>query len=207
MKIISKFANEKTAKAASRVLCYVCYAAMIFLVYFLVLGFLGRISFTLHTNTGVYENATYAEKNHESPGEGMSISTTGVDIHVRSTDDAVDPAVQIGLSLMNAFQVVPLLAAYWFLSEVFSNIAMGQIFVEKNAAYLLYYGLLRLAVILVVPLIRIVTGQLINMISEDSISIGMNFMPNDIIPGIAFLVAAYIIHYGIRLQDEVDHTL
>lgn len=32
-------------------------------------------------------------------------------------------------------------------------------------------------------------------------------MLNRLFPGIAFLVAAYIIHYGIRLQDEVDHTL
>ena len=28
-----------------------------------------------------------------------------------------------------------------------------------------------------------------------------------LIPGIACVVAAYIIHYGIYLQDEVDHTL
>ena len=27
------------------------------------------------------------------------------------------------------------------------------------------------------------------------------------LPGIAFIVAAYIIHYGVHLQDEVDHTL
>ena len=27
------------------------------------------------------------------------------------------------------------------------------------------------------------------------------------IPSIAFIVAAYIIQYGVRLQDEADHTL
>ena len=32
-------------------------------------------------------------------------------------------------------------------------------------------------------------------------------MLSALIPGIAFLVAAYIIHYGVHLQDEVDHTL
>lgn len=32
-------------------------------------------------------------------------------------------------------------------------------------------------------------------------------MLNSIVPSIAFIVAAYIIHYGISLQDEVDHTL
>ena len=32
-------------------------------------------------------------------------------------------------------------------------------------------------------------------------------MFNMLIPSIAFIVAAYIIHYGVHLQDEVDHTL
>ena len=47
-----------------------------------------------------------------------------------------------------------------------------------------------------------------NLISVDSLSIGTgSTMLNDLIPSLAFIVAAYIIHYGISLQDEVDHTL
>ena len=39
-----------------------------------------------------------------------------------------------------------------------------------------------------------------------SLSVNNN-LPDYIFQGIAFLVAAYIIHYGINLQDEVDHTI
>ena len=46
----------------------------------------------------------------------------------------------------------------------------------------------------------------ISSASQIMISTGSDML-NRLFPGIAFLVAAYIIHYGIRLQDEVDHTL
>ena len=39
-----------------------------------------------------------------------------------------------------------------------------------------------------------------------SIATGQGVL-NTVISGIAFIVAAYIIHYGVHLQDEVDHTL
>ena len=32
-------------------------------------------------------------------------------------------------------------------------------------------------------------------------------MLTTLVPSIAVLVAAYILHYGVHLQDEVDHTL
>lgn len=50
--------------------------------------------------------------------------------------------------------------------------------------------------------------RLTNLVSDGrmSISTGQR-MFNMLIPSIAFIVAAYIIHYGVHLQDEVDHTL
>jgi len=49
---------------------------------------------------------------------------------------------------------------------------------------------------------------LANQIADSRISLytGTDVL-NTLIPSIAFLVAAYIIRYGIYLQDEVDHTL
>lgn len=208
MKNFLNFLNEKNAKIFSKFLCYVCYFVILFFLFCIVLSFMGRQSFILHTSTGVYENAIYAEEDHDSSSRSMTVSMAGERVYVNSTDNVIDPAIHIALSLMYAVNIVPLIIAYWFLSKVFANISKGKIFVNKNAAYLLYYGIIRFVVALFVPLIKLLICELISLISADSISIGTGaVMLNDLIPSIAFIVAAYIIHYGIRLQDEVDHTL
>ena len=123
-------------------------------------------------------------------------------------EDKIDIRTQVGLSLMYAFQVVPLIAAYWLLSRVFSNVHEGEIFTERNAHCLLYYGVLQFSVGLLVPFVKLLICNLVNLVSSSrmSLSTGQDML-NSVIPSIAFMVAAYIIHYGIHLQDEVDHTL
>lgn len=104
--------------------------------------------------------------------------------------------------------IVPLIICFWFLSRVFNNVSKGRIFTDQNASYLLYYGLIQVAVAVLVPFIKIFISYLANQFtnSELSIATGQNLL-NNLIPNIAFIVAAYIIHYGVHLQDEVDHTL
>lgn len=59
-----------------------------------------------------------------------------------------------------------------------------------------------------VPFIKMFICYLTNLVSNSHVSISTGSdMLNNLIPSIAFIVAAYIIHYGINLQDEVDHTL
>ena len=119
-----------------------------------------------------------------------------------------DPAVQAGLSLMYAVHIIPMIFAYWFLSRVFSNINKGQIFTEQNSSYLLYYGMLQLGAAVFVPFIKLLICRVVNLASGGRMSISTGrAVLNMLIPGIAFIVAAYIIHYGVHLQDEVDHTL
>ena len=109
---------------------------------------------------------------------------------------------------MYAVHIVPMIFAYWFLSGVFSNINNGHIFTEKNSSYLLYYGILQFSVAVVVPFIKLLICWLTNLVSNGQMSISTGqAMFNMLIPSIAFIVAAYIIHYGVHLQDEVDHTL
>ncbi|MCI8527310.1 MAG: DUF2975 domain-containing protein, partial [Oscillospiraceae bacterium] len=97
---------------------------------------------------------------------------------------------------------------YWFLSRVFSNINKGEIFTEQNSSYLLYYGILQFSVAVFVPFIKLLICWLTNLVSNGQMSISTGqTMFNMLIPSIAFIVAAYIIHYGVHLQDEVDHTL
>lgn len=208
MKLVSKFMNEGFAKSASRFMCVVCYIIMIVCIICFVLSCMGRQSFSLHTDSGYYENAIYAEENHDPDFRMPTVNMVGDEIHVHSSDGQIEGKIQVGLSLMYAVTIVPAILGFWFLSRVFTNVSNGQIFTEKNAVYLLYYGVIQFITALLVPFIKLFICFLINSISSDQISIstGSNIL-NNLIPSIGFLVAAYIIHYGIHLQDEVDHTL
>lgn len=205
MKLWLKLMNERVVKAASEFMRFVCYAVMLFLMLGLLLSFMGRQSFDLSTGTGVYENAIYAEENHAPSSRILTVHMPADSVYVHSGDGEIDPMIQVGLSLMFVFHAVPLIFAFWILSRVFANIARGKIFTEENAVFLLGYGLIRFSVALFVPFIKLMICRIVNHLSEDSLSVGTGSdMLNKLIPGIAFLVAAYIIHYGIRLQDEAD---
>ena len=208
MKFIQKLANERFARPAAQLMKFACYFVICFYVLCTVLSFMGRQTFFLHTKTGTFERAIYAEENHNSHSRSMTVHTSD-DIHVWTNDnDRIDPTIQIGLSFMYAINMVPMIFAYWFLSRVFSNINKGEIFTEQNSSYLLYYGLLQFSVAVFVPFIKLLICWLINLVSNGRMSISTGqTMFNMLIPSIAFIVAAYIIHYGVHLQDEVDHTL
>lgn len=208
MKLFQTLANERFARPAAGLIKFACYFAICFYALCTVLSFMGRQTFFLHTKTGNFERAIYAEENHNAHSRSMTVSM-GDDIHVwTNSSDQIDLTIQLGLSLMYAVNTIPMVLAFWFLSRVFSNIYRGEIFIEKNASCLLYYGLLQLFVAVVVPFIKLFLCWLTNLVSDGrmSISTGQR-MFNMLIPSIAFIVAAYIIHYGVHLQDEVDHTL
>lgn len=205
--------TQKTCCSFHRKTCILFYEICLLfcdIVLYIVFGseFYGRQTFFLHTDTGTYERAIYAEENHAPHSRSMTVHM-GDDIHVWTNDnDQIELTTHLGLSFMYAVHVVPLILAFWFLSRVFSNISKGEIFIEQNAAYLLYYGLLQLFVAILVPFLKLFICHCTNLISGSQISISTGQdMLNGIVPSIAFIVAAYIIHYGISLQDEVDHTL
>ena len=98
---------------------------------------MGRQTFFLHTKTGNFERAIYAEENHNAHSRSMTVFM-GDDIHVwTNSSDQIDLTIQLGLSLMYAVNTIPMVLAFWFLSRVFSNIYRGEIFIEKNASCLL----------------------------------------------------------------------
>lgn len=208
MKFFQALANERFARPAAGLIKFACYFVICFYVLCTILSFMGRQTFFLHTKTGSFERAIYAEENHNAHSRSMTVFM-GDDIHVwTNSSDQIDLTIQLGLSLMYAVNTIPMILAFWFLSRVFSNIYRGEIFIEKNASCLLYYGLLQLFVAVIVPFIKLFLCWLTNLVSDGrmSISTGQR-MFNMLIPSIAFIVAAYIIHYGVHLQDEVDHTL
>lgn len=208
MKFIQKLMDERFARPAAKFMKFACYFLIGFFALCTALSFMGRQTFFLHTSTGNFEHAIYAEEDHDPSSRGMTVQM-GDDIHVLIGDaDQIDLAIQVGLSLMYAVHTVPIMLAFWFLSCVFSNIHKGQIFTEKNASYLLYYGLIQFGAAVFVPFIKLLICWLTNLVSDNRMSISTGqAMFNMLIPSIAFIVAAYIIHYGVHLQDEVDHTL
>ena len=208
MKFVQKLTNERFAKSAARFMKLICYLVMCFYALCTILSFMGRQTFFLHTKTGTFERAIYAEENHNSHSRSMTVYM-GDDIHVwTNSDDQIDLTIQVGLSLMYAVTTIPMICAFWFLSRVFSNIRRGEIFTEQNAAYLLYYGLLQCSAAVLVPFLKLMICGLTNLVSDGRMSIATGqAMFNMLIPSIAFIVAAYIIQYGVHLQDEADHTL
>jgi len=208
MKKIQKLINEAFAKSTAHFMKYICYIMMLFFVAGLILSFSGRQTFILHTSTGTYDSAIYSEENHDWTSRGPTVSMNE-EVRVIAYDgEKIDLITQIGLSAMYVTNIIPLIICFWFLSRVFNNVSKGRIFTDQNASYLLYYGLIQMAVAVLVPFIKIFISYLANQFtnSELSIATGQNLL-NNLIPNIAFIVAAYIIHYGVHLQDEVDHTL
>ena len=208
MKKIQKLINEPFAKSAAHFMKYICYIMMLFFVAGLVLSFIGRQTFILHSSTGTYDSAIYSEENHNWTSRGPTVSMNDEVRVIAYNGEKIDLITQIGLSAMYAVNVIPLIICFWFLSRVFNNVSKGRIFTDQNASYLLYYGLIQMAVAALVPFIKLFISYLANQFADSKLSVatGQNLL-NNLIPNIAFIVAAYIIHYGVHLQDEVDHTL
>lgn len=208
MKLIRRLANERYARRGARFMRFVCGFIILFYVFCLVLSFMGRQSFWLHTKSGSFEHAIYAEEEHVPYARSMTVHLSDT-IHVwTDEDDRIEMITHVGLSAVYAVQTLPMILAVWFLSRVFSSIQAGQIFTEKNADRLLYYGLLLLFEAVLVPFIKLFLCWLVTAVSGNRvvISTGQGVL-SSLVESIGFLVAAYIIHHGIGLQDEVDHTL
>lgn len=208
MKAIRRLASERSARHAARFMKYVCYLIILFFGICLVLSFMGRQSFWLHTKSGTFEGAIYAEEEHVGYSRSMTVHLRD-DIRVWTNEnDQIELITQVGLSVIYAVHILPLILAFWLLSRVFSSIHDGQIFTDKNADCLLYYGLLLLFSAVAAPFIKLFVCWLITAVSGNRVEISTRQdMLSSLFQSIAFLVAAYIIHYGINLQDEVDHTL
>lgn len=208
MKALKSLLNETFVRKAASFLRAACWLAICFFALVTVLACLGRQQFTLVTSTDVYEGAIYAERDQGWLSHNFTVTASDSIRVTADSDDGVDLATHIGLTLMFAAQALTGMAGYWLLSRVFANIAQGRIFVEQNARGLLGYGLLQIYAVFLLPFVKLLICNLANLVSDSQIAAwSVQIGPDKLFPSIAFLVAAYIIHYGITLQDEVDHTL
>ena len=208
MKMLKPLLNERFVRKAASFLQAACWLAICFFALVTVLACLGRQQFTLVTSTDVYEGAIYAERDQGWLSHSFTVTASDSIRVTADSDGGVDLATHIGLTLMFAAQALTGMAGYWLLSRVFANIAQGRIFVEQNARGLLGYGLLQIYAVFLLPFVKLLICNLANLVSDSQIAAwSVQIGPDKLFPSIAFLVAAYIIHYGITLQDEVDHTL
>lgn len=208
MKMLKPLLNERFVRKAASFLQAACWLAICFFALVTVLACLGRQQFALVTSTDVYEGAIYAERDQGWLSRSFTVTASDSIRVTADSDDGVDLATHIGLTLMFAAQALTGMAGYWLLSRVFANIAQGRIFVEQNARGLLGYGLLQIYAVFLLPFVKLLICNLANLVSDSQIAAwSVQIGPDKLFPSIAFLVAAYIIHYGITLQDEVDHTL
>ncbi|MFV0498061.1 MAG: DUF2975 domain-containing protein [Candidatus Fimivivens sp.] len=209
MKKLHNLLNQKTAQNASQFMKVICYMMIGLLAIMLILSFMGRLQYDLRYTGEHYPHAIYAEKSHDFSTRSLTVSSNDdLRIRTQSEDGKIELSSYIAIVTMYAVGIIPLMFAYLFLSKVFANVAKGEIFVQKNAHYLLYYGLIQVALAVVLPFVKLLIVQIANMLVTDHISLATGSdMINNLIPSIGFLIAAYIINHGVNLQDEADHTL
>lgn len=199
--------KKSTAIAAAGIVRYCCYFVILFMVFGMLLSALGRQTFSLRADSEHYERAFYSGAQKGEYGGSFTVQTND-DILVIARDGKVYPGTQVVLFLMFALDAIPKILAFCFLAKVFTNVSEDRIFIKENASYLLYYGLLQLFSAVIVPILKLLICNVANMMLNNLIqlSTGSGFLEK-VFSGIAFIVASYIIHYGISLQDEVDHTI
>lgn len=208
MRILNRFIDKRFAISAARVSRFACYLLMLFMVFGLLLSLAGRQRFRLQTYEGSFETALCAQQDPSAGLNGPVVNTADSVVIRSNAENRVDFISQVALFLLYACEVLPLLAAVWFLSRVFANVSHGEIFTEQNALFLLLYGLLQFFAAVFSPLLKLGICSLANLFSDSQMFISTGSrMPAGLLNSIPFFVAAYIIHYGIHLQDEVDHTL
>lgn len=201
--------NQKLITKVSTVMKIFCYAVIALFTLSLALSLFGRLEFILHSGGTTYERAIYAEESHDFTTRGFTVgSSDSLRVHAAADNGAIEPLTYGAIVFIYAISIIPLIFAYRFLAKVFSNVSNGEIFVEKNAEYLLFFGIIQGVVAVILPFVKLLIVQFANTLTADRISLATGSgMISQLIPSIAFLVAAYIISYGVSLKDEVDHTL
>lgn len=209
MKTMNFLLNQKLITKVSKLMKIFCNIIIVLSILLLALSLLGRLQYILYAGGETYEHAIYAEENHNFTTRVLTAnSSDSLRVHAAADDGTIELITYVVIVFTYAINMIPLIVAYRFLAKVFDNVAKGEIFVEKNARYLLCFGIIQGVVAVAVPFVKFLIVQIANVLVADHISLttGSN-MISQLVPSTAFLVAAYIISYGVRLQDEVDHTL
>ena len=205
MRFIRKLTSDPFIQRVSECMQIICYLIILLYAVFAVLSCMGRLTFILYTKDAVYENAIVAEEDHGAEKTMLTVSLRD-DIRVWADENGeIDGVCRVGLVLLFIVHTAPFLLAFWLLSKVFAHIRDGEIFIQENASCLLWYGILHLFAAVPAPLLKMLICRLVTALSGNKMEIltGKDVF-NLVFQSIAFIVAAYIIQCGLRMQENAE---
>lgn len=195
--------NARRLTTSLRVICMLTFG---FLCAFALLIVLGRVEVNLVLPSGTFERAPLLARDSEA-SRFLYAALGGHHIRVEAWHP-VDWATRLGITLIGLLHVAPLAYCFYTLTRFFTNIGVRQVFTSANGNLLLRCGSVLALTALVFPLLSAYAiPPLINLLSANRLSIGITFDFSRLFFGIVLLVAAYIFHYGLYLQEEADATL
>jgi len=207
--ILSKLVQKKVARRFASALQILCWLMMLLAGLSIVLALLGRVEVALNTPQGYYENALLAAEDPGASTRLFFIKLSGHDIRLTVTvDGGIGAAAWMGVALLCIIRLAPIGVCFFCMACFFGNVVEERVFVTSNAALLLRTGCVLLAASLIGPLLNAyMVPWLVSVFSANTLSVGVQLDLSQMVFGAVLLVAAYIMYYGIELQDEVDHTL
>lgn len=198
--------TDRNARRLTTSLRVICMLTFIFLCAFALLIVLGRVEVNLVLPTGTFERAPLLGRDSEA-SRFLYAAIGGHHIRVNAIHP-VDWATRLGIALIGLLHVTPPTYCFFTLTRFFANMGARRVFTSANANLLLRCGCMLTPTALVFPLLSAYAiPPLVNLLSANQISVGVTFDFSRLFFGIVLLVAAYVFHYGLYLQEEADATL
>lgn len=200
--------SERNAQSIAILLQGICYFVTAVALAGAVLVVLGRVEMDITTPSGHYDRALLVEQDREATARFLFTRISEQDVYLTLKTETAGFFTRLCVALMGLVQAVPAGFCFFFLAGLFRNIAEGRVFVARNAAIFFRSGLILVIASLAGPVLEgLVLPWLINRFTEDRILLSLSVNYTALFFGFVLLVAAYVFHYGIYLQDEVDHTV
>lgn len=204
---LSTLLEKRYAHGFAKALQVLCYLLLVFMLVSAVLMLLGRMQVDLVTPQGRYENAILLEKDHATTTRLMTMRLSEAKLHLE-IETGVGFITWLGVALIGLLRILPLAWCFLLFARFFRNIQEDRVFVPENANLLLRSGIIWLYGVLIWPLLAaFLIPAVVNALSANTLSVSATLNVSGLFVGTILLVSAYIMRYGISLQDEVDHTI
>ena len=203
--------NEKNAHKIAVVLQWIC-AFMAFLAVIIgVMALLGRLEITfLTTPEGYQGHGLMFEKDHSATTRFFTVRLNNpkINLNTAGSGGEIGFITWLAISLIGIAKVFPMGFAFYLMSKFFKNISETKVFVTENAKLLLKSGTVMALSCFAVPILStFVLPAMVNNLTANVLRASTSPNMTEIFYGAILIVMAYVFHYGIYLQEEVDYTL
>ncbi len=196
--------SERAGKILAVLLQILCAVLFLVTLYHCIRVWFGYAEINLTTQELMHERVSLRGEIQQQ----VSYILLPDEIHLTAMN-GIAAITWIGISLMGMLRFLPYAFCYFMFILFFRNIAKKKIFITQNEDILLYCGVVLLLASMLVPVINgYAIPALINALTDNVIGVGVNLL-SDPRPtqGIVLLVAAYVLRYGINMQNEADKKL